>query len=93
MRVASCYKVLAFIFVAILSVINFAKADKDYNYERYEYPDYVYPGQSSMYSFSYHACTDQIHYYFWGHTNIVIMTVLLNSMLHCKCTAHRFYGF
>ena len=50
MRVPCCYKVLIFISVAILLLIdrtNFAKADKDYNYGRYQYPDY----QSGTYSF------------------------------------------
>ena len=58
----SCYnKVLIFILVAILLIIDFtnlAKADnygdKDYNYDRYQYPDY----QNSMYRFFYHTCTD-----------------------------------
>ena len=61
MRVPYCYKVLVFISVAILLLIdftNFAKADKysdkDYNFERYQYPDY----ESSTYSFFYPACTD-----------------------------------
>ena len=60
MTVPCCYKVLVFMLVAILLLIdfiNFAKAenypDKDYNYDRYQYPDYP----SSMYSF-YHACSD-----------------------------------
>ena len=54
MRLLCCYKVLVFISVAILLVIDFANfakadnyADKDYNYDRYQYPDY----QSSIYSF------------------------------------------
>ena len=54
MTVPCCYKVLVFMLVAILLLIdftNFAKADnfedKDYNYDRYQYPDY----QSSMYIF------------------------------------------
>ena len=61
MRVPCCYKVLVFISVVIsllIDLTNFAKADnfgdKDYNYDRYQYPDYP----SSMYSFFYHACTD-----------------------------------
>ena len=47
MTVPCCYKVLVFMLVAILLLIdltNFAKADnypdKDYNYDRYQYPDY-----------------------------------------------------
>ena len=47
MRVPCCYKVLVFISVAILLLIdltNFANADnypdEDYNYDRYQYPDY-----------------------------------------------------
>ena len=58
MLVPCCYKVLVFILVAILLLIdftNFAKADnygdKDYTYDRYQYPDYQYPDQSSKYSF------------------------------------------
>ena len=54
MTVPCCYKVLVFMLVAILLLIdftNFAKADsyedKDYNHYRYDYPDY----QSSTYSF------------------------------------------
>ena len=50
MTVPCCYKVLVFISVAILLLIdltNFAKADKDYNYDRYQYPEY----QSGTYSF------------------------------------------
>ena len=39
----------------LIDFINFAKAenypDKDYNYDRYPYPDYP----SSTYSFFYHA--------------------------------------
>ena len=57
MRVPCCYKVLVFISVVISLLIdftNFAKADnfgdKDYNYDRYQYPDY----QSSTYSFLSH---------------------------------------
>ena len=57
MRKPCCYKVLVFISVAILLLIdftNFAKADnygdKDYNYDRHQYPDY----QSSTYSFLSH---------------------------------------
>ena len=47
MTVPCCYKVLVFMLVAILLLIdltNFAKADnypdKDYNYDKYQYPDY-----------------------------------------------------
>ena len=58
MTLPCCYKVLVFMLVAILLLIDFtnlAKADNyvdnDYNYDRYQYPDYP----SSMYSFFYHA--------------------------------------
>ena len=61
MTVLCCYNLLVLISLAILLLIdftNFAKADiyadKDYNYDKYQYPDY----QSSKYSFFYHACTD-----------------------------------
>ena len=63
MTVPCCYKVLVFMLVAILLLIdftNFAKAenypDKDYNYDRYQYPDYP----SSMYSFL--SCFVQINF-------------------------------
>ena len=53
MNVLCCYNLLVFISLAILLLIdftNFAKADsyadKDYNYDRYQYPDY----QSSTYN-------------------------------------------
>ena len=58
MTVRYHYKVLIFIIVAILLLIdntNFAKADnyadKVYSYDSYHYPDYQYPDQSSTYSF------------------------------------------
>ena len=54
MTVPCCYKVLVFMLVAILLLIDFTKfakadnfEDKDYNYDRHQYPDY----QSSMYIF------------------------------------------
>ena len=68
MTVRYRYKVLIFIIVAILLLIdntNFAKADnyadKVYSYDSYHYPDYQYPDQSSTYSF-FHICTDQFYY-------------------------------
>ena len=67
MTVPCCYKVLVFMLVAILLLIdftNFAKAenypDKDYNYDRYQYPDY----QSSMYIF-YFSTIPEILQFFW----------------------------
>ena len=69
MTVRYRYKVLIFIIVAILLLIdntNFAKADnyadKVYSYDSYHYPDYQYPDQSSTYSFFSHICTDQFYY-------------------------------
>ena len=48
MKLLCCYKVLGFIPVAILLVIDFANfakadnyADNDYNYDRYQYPDSI----------------------------------------------------
>ena len=58
MRVPYCFKVLVFISVAILLLIDLTKADQGGIYEEYPCPDYYYPGQSSTYSFFYPACTD-----------------------------------
>ena len=58
MTVPCCYKVLVFMLVAILLLIectNLAKADnqadKIYNYDSYQYSDYQYPDQNSKYDF------------------------------------------
>ena len=58
MTVPCCYKVLVFMLVAILLLIectNLARADnqadKIYHHNSYEYyPDYQYPDQNSMYN-------------------------------------------
>ena len=67
MGVPCCYKVLIFISIAILLLIdftNFAKADnygdKEYNYDRYQYPDY----QGSKYIF-YFSTIPEILQFFW----------------------------
>ena len=54
MRVSCSYKVLVFILVAFLLLIDFTNsakaanyADKAYSYDSYQYPDYQYPDQNS----------------------------------------------
>ena len=61
MRVSCSYKVLVFILVAFLLLIDFTNsakaanyADKAYSYDSYQYPDYQYPDLNSTYVFFLH---------------------------------------